>query len=358
MKTNMKNPRMLGLLLLIAVIALAGIYSVIVKKQQVLSVNGYLGGEKIGFLEDEEVRDILARRYHLSIDYSKAGSLDMVTADASGMDYLFPSSQTALSLYKDIRGNPVKSEIILNTPIVLYTHRLVLDAMMKEGIVSKSDGSYYADMERLVTLIEQDATWAEIGLPELYGPLSVDTTNPAKSNSGNMFAALLANVLNQGKVVDEAHVDEILPRLQKIFGKLGYMETSSSDLFSQFLKMGVGAKPVVAGYENQLLEFSVENPEDFAKIKDDIVMVYPSPTVWSTHVYIALDNAGASVIPALLDEDIQRLAWEKHGFRTSIYAAASDTTQFQAGGLAKDITMVMPVPDYPVMKKIIDSLGN
>ena len=31
------------------------------------------------------------------------------------------------------------------------------------------------------------------------------------------------------------------------------MEASSSDLFDQFLKTGMGAKPVIAGYENQLL---------------------------------------------------------------------------------------------------------
>ncbi len=38
------------------------------------------------------------------------------------------------------------------------------------------------------------------------------------------------------------------------------MESSSSDLFDQFLKTGMGAKPLIAGYENQLLEFAVEKP--------------------------------------------------------------------------------------------------
>ena len=66
--------------------------------------------------------------------------------------------------------------------------------------------------------------------------------------------------------------------LQAIFGKLGYMETSSSDLFSQFLRMGVGAKPIIAGYESQLIEYASIHPEEYEKIKDDIVMLYPSPT--------------------------------------------------------------------------------
>ena len=105
-------------------------------------------------------------------------------------------------------------------------------------------------------------------------------------------------------MADESNLAEILPRLQNIFQKLGYMESSSSDLFDQFLKTGMGAKPLIAGYENQLLEFAVENPDTWEQIKGDIVMMYPTPTVWSSHGYIALDEAGTAGIDALLDEDI------------------------------------------------------
>ena len=43
------------------------------------------------------------------------------------------------------------------------------------------------DMEKLVQMIMEDTQWADIGLGELYGRISVDTTDPVKSNSGNMF---------------------------------------------------------------------------------------------------------------------------------------------------------------------------
>ena len=137
-------------------------------------------------------------------------------------------------------------------------------------------------MPRLVELIQNDTAWADIGLPDLYGTISVDTTDPASSNSGNMFAALLANVLNGGRTLTEENLPEILPQLEDIFSKLGYMETSSSDLFSQFLRMGIGAKPVIAGYESQLIEYAALYPEQYDAIKDDIIMLYPAPTVWST----------------------------------------------------------------------------
>ena len=348
--------RALGIILLAVVILASGGYYLYSSQSRVTVLDGYLGGEKIGLFEDEEAAEILRREYHLEFQYSRAGSLDMVTADQTGMDYLFPSSQTALAYYEDEKGQPVQDEIIFNTPIVLYTHQLVLDALMREGIVEEEEGVYYADMVKLTDLIMADTSWADLGVPELYGKVSVDTTDPAKSNSGNMFAALLANVLNGGETVDETTVENIIPKLQEIFARLGYMETSSSDLFNQFLRMGVGAKPMIAGYESQLLEFAVENPEDYEQMKDDLVMIYPSPTVWSTHVYIALDEAGRAGAEALLDRDIQKLAWEKHGFRTSTYGAASQSFEGIIEEMAPEVTSVMQVPDYPAMRRIIDSL--
>jgi len=343
-----------GIIILVAVILAAGGYSLYTKNSAVTTLDGYLGGEKIGLFQDEEVASILKRKYHIEFDYSKAGSFDMVTADKTSRNYLFPSSQTALSYYKDLNGSTVRDEIIFNTPIVLYTHKSVADALTNQGIISVTNDVYYADMTKLVELIDSDASWADIGLPELYGKVSVDTTDPSKSNSGNMFAALLANVLNNGNTVDEASVDAILPKLKKIYGRLGYMETSSSDLFNQFLKMGVGAKPIIAGYESQLLEFAYENPDDYAQLKDDIIMVYPTPTVWSTHVYIALDDAGRAGIDALLDEEIQELAWTKHGFRTSSYKGASAPS---AEHVADEVTKVTAMPEYAAMKKIIEALS-
>ena len=348
--------KLIGLGILAAVIIAAAAYVFISNSQTVTEINGYVGGEKIGLLEDEEVQDILRDRYRLVIDYAKAGSIDMVTDDAEGRDFLFPSNQTALELYKQVHGDPVKSEIILNTPIVLYTRSAVAQALVDSGLAVVTNGVYTVDMEKLTETIEAGTTWEEIGLSQLYGSVSVGTTDPTKSNSGNMFAGLLANTLCGG-VADESNLAEILPRLQNIFQKLGYMESSSSDLFDQFLKTGMGAKPLIAGYENQLLEFAVENPDTWEQIKGDIVMMYPTPTVWSSHVYIALDEAGTAGIDALLDEDIQRLAWEKHGFRTGVYDTPTDAAHFGVSGIAEELTQVAPMPDANTMDRIIKALS-
>ena len=348
------RPKIIGALILAAAAAVAGLFMLFTESTQVTSLTGYLGGEKIGLFEDEEIAEYIKKNYRLEFDYSRAGSLDMVTADLSGRNYLFPSSQTALEYFSEVHGSAKSQEIVFNTPIVPYSHKIVVDALIQQGVVTQTDGIYYADMGKLTELILEEKQWSDIGLTQLYGSVCVDTTDPARSNSGNMFAALLANSLNGGRTVDESTVEDVLPQLKEIFSRTGYMETSSSDLFNQFLRMGVGAKPLIAGYESQILEYAAENPEDYAKIKDDIVVIYPSPTVWSTHIYIALDDAGKAGIEALTDPEVQRLAWEKHGFRTSSYAA---TGTGDVSGIPVNITAVMNMPGYNVMKRIIDELS-
>lgn len=348
--------KLAGFCVLLLVLLAGSGYYMFQNRATSIRLNGYLGGEKIGLFEDEEVQKILKKKYQIEFDYSRAGSLDMVTADLGGRDYLFPSSQTALEYYNDIHGKALSDEIIFNTPIVLYSHKPVVDALIGQGVVSVVDDVYYADMTKMTELILTNTQWSDLGLKELYGFVSIDTTDPARSNSGNMFAALLANVLNGGKTVTTADVQKIMPKLREIFSGLGYMETSSSDLFNQFLRMGVGAKPIIAGYENQLLEYAAQSPEEYAKIKDDILIIYPTPTVWSTHVYIALNENGKNGINALLDEKVQRIAWEKHGFRSNHYDVTAIEDSFQVKGVPEEITQVMNMPEYDTMKEIIDNL--
>ena len=152
-------------------------------------------------------------------------------------------------------------------------------------------------------------------------------------------------------------VEAVLPRLKAIFEKLGYMESSSADLFDQFLKTGMGAKPLIAAYENQLLEFAVENPEDWAILKDRIVMVYPAPTVWSSHIYIAMDEAGAAGVDALMDPAVQRLAWEKHGFRTDVSGTVEQLERFGVEHIAATIAQAVSMPSYETMERIIAALS-
>lgn len=343
----------LGILLLVMAAVIGWLF---LRPQPVETVNGYLGGEKIGLFEDEEFVRLMEKDHKLKLRYRKAGSIDMIDADKTDMNYLFPASQTALELYRDRIGATRRDEIALNTPFVLYTHKLVRDRLSDYGMVTETGGTYYLDMQQFAQAIVDGTSWADVGLPELYGSLSVKTTDPTKSNSGNMFAGLVANSLNGGQVVNQATLDAILPDLQSFFQRMGYMDTSSADLFSQFLKMGVGAYPMIAAYDNQLLEFAAEYPDEWAQLGGDIVPVYPTPTVYSSHVMISLDEKGDRAITAMLDPKIQELAWTWHGFRTGVAGTQLNTDSFGVEGVPEQVIRVMPMPDFQTMDRIIQSL--
>ncbi len=354
----MRN-KLIGLGLLLAVILAV----VVIKTHQAsqkpqVTLNGYIGGEKIGVLDDPEIVKILHDKYGLTLDYTKLGSIDMVKGDTSTVDYLWPSSQTALELFKETKSQQlVNSQIIFNSPIVLYSWDIVTDALIRQGIVRQENGSYFVvDMPRLIDLVIQNKKWSDIGVNDLYGNVTIISTDPNQSNSGNMFAGLLANLLNNGAVVDDASVDRALPKIKQVFAQLGYMEPSSADIFSQYLSTGVGAKPIIVGYESQLVEFAIANPAQWQQVKSKVRILYPEPTVWSSHPFMALDGKASGAITALSDPDVQRLAWEKHGFRTGLAGVQNDPKVLNIVGIPDKINKIIPMPKPSVMGKIMQAL--
>jgi hypothetical protein len=352
--------RIAGLIILVLVIASAAVYQAFLGPGlQKIVVDGYLGGEKSGLFEDERFTGAISKKYAFTIHYKKAGSIDMISAPLEGMDYLFPSSYTALELYRQKYGSAYKrAELVFNSPIVLYTRKTVAEALKKQGWVHTEEGTEYIDLAKLIDAVLADTRWSVIGLDELYGNIFVISTDPLRSNSGNMFAGLVANMLNHGEVADMESLERNGGELKRFFSKLGYLESSSADLFNSFLKTGIGAKPVIVGYESQILEFSVEHPGDWEYVKDDIVVLYPEPTVWSAHPFIALTGNGERVIEALLGEDIQSLAWETHGFRTGIASGQESGKVFDIKGVPGLVKKVIQLPNPDTMQRIMDLIAN
>ncbi|MDR1625150.1 MAG: substrate-binding domain-containing protein [Spirochaetia bacterium] len=352
--------RIAGLAILVLVIAAAFVYqSLLGPGFQETAINGYLGGEKSGLFEDERFARAMAKKHGISVHYKKAGSIDMVSAPLEGMDYLFPSSYTALELYKQKYGPAYKrAEVVFNSPIVLYARKTVAQAFKQQGWAHTEGETDYIDLRKLIDAVLADTRWSAIGLDELYGNIFVISTDPLKSNSGNMFAGLVANMLGGGEVADGESLEKNGRELKRFFRKLGYLESSSADLFNSFLKTGIGAKPVIVGYESQILEFSARHPEDWKYVKDDIAVLYPEPTVWSAHPFIALSENGERVMDALLGEEIQALAWETHGFRTGIASGQAADKAFDIQGVPGQVKKVIQLPNPDAMRKIMDIIAH
>jgi len=322
---------------------------------QVATVSGPVGGEKLGYLADPEVIKILRDKYGLAVNGFKEGSIDMVQGPTTGDDFLWPSSQVALELYKERGGAMKRSDTVFSSPIVFYSWTPVVDALIKVKVVRQLGASYYvADAPKLIRMIDSGTQWKEIGLPDLYGRISIRSTDPAKSNSGMMFSGLLANIVT-GDVVTDQTLPQCLPTVKTFFSRLGYMEGSSADLFDQFVTQGEGQNPMIVAYENQLTEYTLQHPDYRTQIQQQIRILYPQPTVWSDHPFIALTDNGARLLNALQsDPDLRRIAWEGHGFRTSLQ---NDPKTLQVSGIPATIQNVVPMPRPQVMATIIKAVS-
>ena len=341
----MKKNRLIGLVFLILAILAIGIGVYLFRHRVAdVSINGYIGGEKIGIVENQKFKDYVKKKFGLSMDYQKAGSFQMVDADSSEMDYIWPSSQLPEELYVKQGKSKKKSEIVFNTPIVLYSWTSVAQGLVDSGIARKDGDVYYVNMEEIANHIYNQTKWKDIGV-DAYDTVVVQTTDPNKSNSGNMFLGLLANALNGNQPVTRADLAEIQGKIEKIYNKIGYMESSSSDIFSQYVRQGAGGYPLIAGYENQILEFSLQKPSVYEALKDEMIILYPEPTVWSSHVYISLTDKGNIGLEVFKDPKVQEIVWEEHGFRTT---TSSATNPFNIKGIPSTITKVMRMPSVDV----------
>lgn len=359
-RPSLFRPVVLGVALLVVIALVAG--AIVVAggaiggdDDEPVVVRGTISTEKAGFLSDPAIEGILADRYGLRVEFATAGSLEMMETVPAGLDFLWPASP----IVEEARYDPApNSEEIFYSPIVLYSWAPVADALISAGIVQQINGALYVTgFPRLLELIESGTPWSDIGLSQIDGGVSIVTTDPTTSNSGSIFAGLLASTFYGGRLVDEGAVDAVLDQVLAFYADLGPLENSSGDLFTRFVSEGMSTFPIIAGYESSLIELSLQNEASLEQVRGEIRILYPRPTVWSSHPLIALNTTGEKLLTALQDEEIELLGWERHGFRSSLFGVQDATEVLEISGVPSTIHPVMPLPRAAVMERIVTALN-
>jgi Bacterial extracellular solute-binding protein len=324
---------------------------------------GFIGGEKQAFVEDPEVARKLAD-YGLVLDARVAGSVEMVREQAllgQSPQFLWPSSSVMVDLARQSGVKVRNDQVVLNSPIVVYSWQPVADGLAKAGLVTQaSDNTYQLDLKALLDAIVSGKDWASVGVPQLFGQVRIVSTDPNRSNSGFMFAGLVLNLF-AGHVATMDDLDKVGSQAAAIFASMGLKSSSSGKLFDSYLAGGIGADPLVVGYENQLVEWIIADPGRWQKITGSTaskpVILYPKPTAYSAHPLITIDPLADRLLEVLLMPDLQNLAWTKHGFRGPLGALAGEATGPIAGLLPAEIDAVLPIPAADVMLELIKRLS-
>ena len=351
------------------------------------------GGGKEDFLADEEVLKILKKKYKLNVIFDtwsngktitkpliresvnlgndsiikRIQNNEDISINTSGVrkyDALFTSDQRFYDYYKLApnkdnneadRYTVIAGSLTLNTPIVIYSWKEVVNAFINEGIVTLEDNVYYiTNMNKLIDYILNNKKWSDIGLNKLYGNINIASTDPVSSSPGATYYGLLLSILSGGQIEDTT-LEDNLARLKQFYQKSGYMNNTPADLFERYLKTGMGGEPIIVDYEKSIIDFANSNPTGFNQVKDDIVILYPKPTIWNSHCFMAFTENGKKLYEAFMDKEIEQIAWEKYGFRTGITGGTYDVSKLGIG-IPQNITSTVTSLKMDYYNKLIEYL--
>jgi hypothetical protein len=325
---------------------------------------GFAGGEKEGFWSNARVRSALESRFGLILDVRRAGSVEMVRERAlldQKPQFLWPSSSVLVEVARASGLKISRDQVIFNSPIVLYSWDRIADGLVKGGFAESAGGPRYkVDLGKLLKAIISGATWASMGVSDLFGRARIVSTDPNKSNSGFMFAGLAASLLS-GDVVMPETLSRIDGDVATVFRRMGFKPPSSGKLFDDYIAGGAGAQPLIVGYENQLVEWVLQDADRWKRLEANApakpVVLYPQPTVFSAHPLISIDRQADDLIDALMSETLLEMAWEDHGFRGPLGTIGKARNALLQSRLIERIDAVLPMPDAPVMLALLDRLA-
>ena len=287
----------------------------------------YGGSEKEDFVNDPDVKRILKDRYGIQVDFVAKGSYKQVqlSADelkADKVDCLWPSSASAQAIFEGSGtskafGNDYQAASVLQSPEVVYANSEAAEGLKNAGIVAKRDDAYFiVDLKRLLEdYLVPGKSWADLGVALPSGPVLINSSDPATSNSGMTLAQLeLATVAsgNPYQPATEAQASLALAKVKALVDAQGLMRTGSDSAFEQWVIQQTGG--LLAGYENQLLQWITTR--NGGAVPPGIVTLYPEPTIFNDHPILTLTEPGQRLIAAIEDNEVQDIAWTRYGFRS------------------------------------------
>jgi len=325
-------------------------------------VSGVIGSEKKPFFEDPEVRAIFAEQ-GFDVQVVTAGSRQIATSvDLTGVDFVFPSSAPAAEKIKRETGASTVYAPFYS-PMAIATFTPIADLLQGAGLASQdAAGTWHLDVAAYLEAVQAGTRWNELpGAEAAYNSsrsLLVSSTDIRQSNSAAMYLSIASYVANGDNVVSsQAAEDQVIDQMADLFLEQGFSASSSEAPFEDYLSQGIGSKPMVMIYEAQFLGRQM-NAETASAITDDMVLMYPSPTVLSKHTVVPLSDNGDEVGRMLVDDPRLAELAAQYGFRPADPSVF--TSVLEDNGLVappNPVDVVEP-PSYETLESMISTIAE
>lgn len=328
-----------------------------IERDKQVSLRGLIGSEKEPFFADARVQKALALQ-GITVNIEKAGSRVIASRyDATKFDFGFPSGAPAAQQLRSLsKASNVYTPFY--TPIVFASWRPIAEILVANGMAAKQGDFYYiVDLPGLMATVEKGTRWKELKSSSAFATsksVLVNSTDVRTSNSAAMFLALASYIANNQQIVQsQEDVDRVMPIVAPLFLRQGFQEQSSAGPFEDYLALGMGKAPLLVAYESQMVEFWLKNPE---RLKSDMVLLYPRPTVYSKHVLVPYTPAGARLGVALETDPALRDLAHEYGYRTGGDTKGPESWSKRGVKVPEVLVDVIDPPSYEWLERMITGI--
>lgn len=323
-------------------------------------MRGVVGSEKTAFFADPRVQQALAKN-GLAVQVDKAGSREIASLPKlKDYDFAFPAGEPAAVKIENALGRN-KFSVPFYTVMAVASWKPIAEILQANGLVTQEGPFYYIiDMRGFLQLAADGKRWKDLKGSTPYAisrSVLISSTDVRKSNSAAMYLSIASYVFNNDAVVEnEAQVQAVLPRLIPLFLKQGFQDASSAGPFEDYKLIGMGKSPLVMVYEAQFFEELIKN-EALAN-REQMVLLYPRPTVFAKQVFIPISAAGER-LGALLESDpeLQRLAAE-YGWRTKLPQAQAEVWKAKGVNAPQDLIDIINPPRFDMVEAMIQGIDQ
>jgi ABC-type molybdate transport system substrate-binding protein len=289
------------------------------------TVTIFSGTELKEVLEDIE-KKFEEENPNIDLDLKFQGSQDIINNYTEGKNdlkstILIPANSELITELESRLKAQGETDIFYDTPTAIAKTMLVGIAWEERGKVLFPDNKF--NWQRLEMALKTK-NWDQLGGKKEWGSFDFITTDPTRSNSGQLTLSLWAkNQLNQNNLtVNDINNSEI-EQLFKLIKNSVYQAPRSTDiLLQEFIARGKNDADVATVYESIALYRWLQAKENQ---KQGYQIYYPNPTIETTIMgAIVKKNVNESEAKAgrkfmnFLTENEQQIIFAKYGFRPII----------------------------------------
>jgi hypothetical protein len=302
------------------------------------TVRGAIGSEKKALFEDRQVQRVF-RENCVPVQALTFGSVQMDEIDLSsvpsGYDFVFPGSSLTAERFQHDRPTRTVYEPF-SSPMAIATFKGIPELLATERITNLDRGIWWFDVEEyLAKYFAKAGNWRWDKVPSSHWDkipswrwneipnntihdydksVLVRTADPRDSNSAVMYLAIVSNVLNKNDPVGgSAARQRVMARVTHLFLRQGYSQRSAEGPFEDYRTYGISKAPMVFIYQAQFLSHLRRATGEINP--NEMILMYPKPTIDSKHTLIPLTDRGDRVGNLLSTNPTLRAREAAFGFR-------------------------------------------